>query len=350
MAEVWSDLPSHLLELIADRLAIDDLIDFGRTCSYCRDVIVGLRGSFQRRISIPWLMITDQTRPHLCSFFSPRQQRWCLSSRGWVMMIASDGIYWDVQMFNPLSRARTCVNLSGNQYAPARGRINNEQISKFALSPCPSSHGTSDIMVLSNTDRRLALWNSRNHDWTTVSPDRIYMDLIYHEGRFLAVDAMGTIRAFPVELDGFNPDADGQVVARRPHGLVSFEHLKKHYLVECRGSLLVVSQEWRLGFATSGFQAFLLDLEASTWTKVGSLGDTSLFLGRSSSFSMEVNDRHRGIKPDCIYFTDDFSNKHTEGKDMGIYHMADGRIDPLLFDGMPYCPTSAPLWIEPSAD
>ncbi|KAF8026161.1 hypothetical protein BT93_F2847 [Corymbia citriodora subsp. variegata] len=367
MAAGWSDLPSPLLELIACRLPIDDLIDiddlisFGLTCSHWRNVVVRLQGSFRRRISVPWLMITDWRRPESCSCFSLRQRgfyefplphvrdkRRCLSSRGWVMTIGRDR---DVQMFNPLSRARACIQLSALQphCSPPQGPIHNEQIGKFALSACPYSSEKSEIMILSDIDRRLALWNYRDRSWTMVSPHRIYMDLIYYEGRFLAVDAMGTIRAFPVELDGLHPDADGQVVARRPCGLVDLRHFKKHYLVECWGSLLVVSQEWRRGFVTSGFQAFLLDLEASTWTRVGSLGDRSLFLGLNSSFSMEITDRHGGIEPDCIYFTDDCTNLYSEGKDMGIYHMADGRIDPLLFEGMPDCPNSAPLWIEPNA-
>lgn len=62
---------------------------------------------------------------------------------------------------------------------------------------------------------------------------------------------------------------------------------------------------------------------------------------------MEVSDRHVGIEPNCIYFTDDRTYKLTEGKDMGIYHMADGRIEPLFNDSTPVCPNSTPLWIEP---
>ncbi|KAI6690404.1 hypothetical protein NL676_027232 [Syzygium grande] len=104
------------------------------------------------------------------------------------------------------------------------------------------------------------------------------------------MDAGGTIRAFDVRQDGLNPNTDGRVVAQRPPGLVDLEYFKKHYLVECRGSLLVVSQEWQQGFrfVTSRFRAFLLDLEANTWTKVDSLGNAFPFLGLSSTFSMEA--------------------------------------------------------------
>ncbi|XP_010064910.2 putative F-box protein At5g55150 [Eucalyptus grandis] len=350
----WSDLPSPLIELIAYRLPLDDLIDFSETCSHWRNVVVRLQGGFQRRISLPWLMIANPTRPNSPGFFSLRRQSFyefplrevrrkrCLSSRGWIMTIGGNG---NVRLFNPLSRGRARVKLSALK---PDGYINVD-IGKFALSACPLSSAESDIMVLGDIDRRLALWNYQDRAWTMVSPHRIYMDLIYHKGRFLAVDATGTIRAFPVKLDGPNPATDGRVVAWRPPGLVKLEHLKKHYLVECWGSLLVLSQEWRQGFVTSGFQAFLLDLEASTWTKINSLGDRSLFLGLNSSFSMEVIDRHGGIEPNCIYFTDDCTYNGTGGKDMGIYHMADGRIDPLLFDAMPHRPDSTPLWIEPNA-
>ncbi|XP_030549775.1 putative F-box protein At5g55150 [Rhodamnia argentea] len=349
-----SGLPSHALEFIAYRLPTEDLIDFSQTCSYWRNVVVQLRGSFELRISVPWLLIMDQTRPDLCGFFSPRRRsfyefplpqvrgRRCLSSRGWIMTIGSDR---DVQMFNPLPRGR--ARTEGSASKPQGLPITDRQIGKFVLSTCPSSSAQPEIMVLCDSDRRLGLWNYRDNAWTMVSPDRIYMDLIYHECRFLAVDAIGTIRAFEAKQDGPNPATDGRVVARRPRGLIDFKRFKKHYLVEWSGSLLVVTQEWQDEFETSGFQAFLLDLEASTWTKVDSLGNTSLFLGLNSSFSMEVTDQHGGIEPNCIYFTDDRTYKLTKGEDMGIYHMADGRIEPLFGDGTPVCPNSTPLWIEP---
>ncbi|XP_056167645.1 uncharacterized protein LOC130138230 [Syzygium oleosum] len=322
MAGDWSDLPSHLLELIAFRLPIADPIDFRETCPYWGSVAVQLLGSFQPRIGIPWLMITDQTRPDLCGFFMPQRQSFyefplpevrakrCLSSRGWIMTIGRDG---DVEMFNPISRERHPAKLSGfKDWGGEKGPITNTRICTCVLSACPFSPAKFEIMVLCDANRRLGTWNYRNQAWTVVSPYRIYMDLIYHKGSFLAMDAGGMIRAFDVRQDGLNPDTDGRVVARRPPGLVDLEHFKKHYLVECRRSLLVVSQEWQQGsrFVTSRFRAFLLDLEANTWTKVDSLGNASLFLGLDSSFSVEVSDQHRGIEPDCIYFADDRMCKH----------------------------------------
>ncbi|KAF3955653.1 hypothetical protein CMV_019154 [Castanea mollissima] len=68
------------------------------------------------------------------------------------------------------------------------------------------------------------------------------------------------------------------------------------------------------------------------WVKVDSLGDQALFVGNSSSLSLTASSLN-GIKPNCIYFTDDdlfhfTCTRNGGGFDMGVYRMEDAIIMP----------------------
>ncbi|KAL3724938.1 hypothetical protein ACJRO7_030015 [Eucalyptus globulus] len=129
---------------------------------------------------------------------------------------------------------------------------------------------------------------------------------------------------------------------------------KQAYLVQSTtGSLSVMSRQGQQepGARTSRFDVVAIYLETQPWTEVKNLKNTSLFLGWNSSFSLEINEKHH-IKSKRIYFTDDYleSSRHTKnggGKDMGIYHLEDGKIEPH-FSGKSYSHFSPPLWIEPN--
>ena len=83
------------------------------------------------------------------------------------------------------------------------------------------------------------------------------------------------------------------------------------------------------------------------WVKVDSLGDQALFVGNSSSLSLTASSLN-GIKPNCIYFTDDdlthFNcTRNGGGFDMGVYRMEDARIIPH-YSGQSLSFFCSPLW------
>ncbi|XP_042490384.1 F-box/kelch-repeat protein At1g57790-like [Macadamia integrifolia] len=85
------------------------------------------------------------------------------------------------------------------------------------------------------------------------------------------------------------------------------------------------------------------------WVKQSRLGDNQvLFLGRSFCQSLSTVECP-GLKGNTIYFTDDgkIVLNPPQPRDMGIYHLHDGQIEPLLpFDSSQF--NGLPFWIIPS--
>ncbi|GJW25621.1 ribonuclease H-like domain-containing protein [Tanacetum coccineum] len=118
-----------------------------------------------------------------------------------------------------------------------------------------------------------------------------------------------------------------------------------------RKRLLVLIREGKRmkdTFKTKIFLVFAYDLEKRTWSKVKDLGTKSLFVG-DASFSFD-QDTTGVIKGNSIYFTDDAYFEHGllgNGKcrDMGIYHLSDGTIDPY-FNGVSLSHIAPSIWLQ----
>ncbi|XP_030963444.1 putative F-box protein At5g55150 [Quercus lobata] len=83
------------------------------------------------------------------------------------------------------------------------------------------------------------------------------------------------------------------------------------------------------------------------WMKVDSLGDQALFVGDNSSLSLTASSLN-GIKPNCIYFTDDdlrvFNcTRNGGGSDMGVFSMKDAEIK-SHYSGQSLSFFCTPLW------
>ncbi|GJT90724.1 ribonuclease H-like domain-containing protein [Tanacetum coccineum] len=93
-------------------------------------------------------------------------------------------------------------------------------------------------------------------------------------------------------------------------------------------------------YKTKRFLLFAYDLKDTTWSRVKDLGKKTLFVGQSSTFWVEdttgvikSNCIYLVIKSNCIYFTDDADllynkSRNGGGRDMGIYHLSNGTIEP----------------------
>nr|GEY84590.1 hypothetical protein [Tanacetum cinerariifolium] len=101
-------------------------------------------------------------------------------------------------------------------------------------------------------------------------------------------------------------------------------------------------------YRTWCFQIFEYDLETRKWSEVKDLGNKTLFVGYNSSFWME--DTTSVIKGNCVYFTDEVLEWYIEtnngrGRDMGIYHLADGTIE-SHFTGESRSHFTPPIWLQ----
>lgn len=66
---------------------------------------------------------------------------------------------------------------------------------------------------------------------------------------------------------------------------------------------------WREHLHNFGVSGFWVNLVTNKWTKIKNLGNKSLFLGFSSSLSVDASSNSY-CKPNCIYFTDDFVDSY----------------------------------------
>lgn len=114
--------------------------------------------------------------------------------------------------------------------------------------------------------------------------------------------------------------------------------IQKLYLVELGGILFVVSRTSKcVGYrhVTVEFRAFEVPFGNGNWldSEVKTLGNRSLFLGTNSSFAVDAT-KYSRCKANCIYFTSDFYEKRH--RDMGVFNMTNGKIEPLLEKETPY--------------
>ncbi|KAF8036329.1 hypothetical protein BT93_C2145 [Corymbia citriodora subsp. variegata] len=372
MGRNWADLPPELLGLCSQDLCPNDLSAFRAVCHTWRSAAV------EESSDVPWLMLGDKTGERCREFFCLPCQRihkkllpqvketTCFSSRGWVLTIGRD---WELHMLkNPMSRHSHIIKLPNLEKLPdaevedllmhhhAYGY--GDIIVKFVLSDSPTASVDYRVMVIFNghNSGQLGLWKPGDKEWTEViTPDSFNLDVIFYEGCFYALNDVGDI----LRCNAYGPTPfKAKRVFTMPRELMGWEQM---YLVQSTtGSLLVVLRQgqWvvsRQGQYKSGgtfeFHVFEINLKTKSWKGVKTLKNTSLFLGRNSSFPLEVDEKHH-IKPNCIYFTDDFLDispytKDGEGDDMGIYHLEDGTIEPH-FQGKSCSPHSPPIWIEPN--
>ncbi|GKC00654.1 receptor-like protein kinase [Tanacetum coccineum] len=100
-------------------------------------------------------------------------------------------------------------------------------------------------------------------------------------------------------------------------------------------------------YKTKSFKVLAYDLKSGDWSEVKDFGRKTLFVGFSSSFWTE--DTTGVIRGNCIYYTDDewdeyFDSKKGGGRDMGIYHLSDGSIEPH-FTGESLSHFTPPIWL-----
>ncbi|XP_030517482.1 F-box protein At2g26160-like [Rhodamnia argentea] len=360
MAKNWADLLPELLELCSRQLPLEDWFAFRSVCS------TWLVAASEKRFHVPWLMLADNrsTKSEWAEFYSLFSSRIhkvvlpevkgkrCLSSRGWIFTI---GLDLQIHMLNPLSRPanRDIIKLPSvnklfdwdPQYYEPETRY-----TKFVLSASPASSPNYMVivMLIYVYSKRLGLWKPGTEEWKVLTwpADQVHnvivLDAIHYKGKFVVLNGADDI----VVCDAGGPAPTAQVIIKKP--LEFRDHLEfcvHQYLVESAGRLLLVARLAQLDGGTKGFRVFSIDLEARKWTELESMGNASLFVGFSSSFSVQVDENQQAIKANCIYFTKDVPYRDNEGKEVGIYHVQDGRIE-WFFDEKFNNYFSRPLWIE----
>ncbi|XP_058203106.1 F-box protein SKIP23-like [Rhododendron vialii] len=366
----WAELHQDLLAFIAKRIGLlEDFISFARVCkSWCS---VAVKRNFNGSRQTPWLMLAGEEEEEAENLITSDYRRFisitngeligrimlpeakgkrCLESLGWFVTISETG---DMSLLNPMSRVQISLPhiTTFKNYVEGLPTIFNI-VQKAVLSSVPSP---------SSKDYALMV---------------IYEGCLY-PGAILWARRWG--KDFCLRRLGSNPTKAREV---GQIGAPKFIGPKQLYIVESQGELLIVVRdgcdisfadekdhesfmkgsleetlynfdEPRIHYGVQEFRVFKVDLLSDGWTSelIQSLGDNALFLGDSSSISIEAS-KFPGIRPNCIYYTDDnweayIYSKQGGGKDTGIYNLED-RSRTAFYQGVSRSRVCPPLWVSPS--
>ncbi|KAL3374622.1 hypothetical protein AABB24_006214 [Solanum stoloniferum] len=245
---------------------------------------------------------------------------------------------------------------------------------KAVLSASPSHTSNYILAVIDGNMKFFSFWRPGDLRWTSIdninSPYKhIHSDLVYYTEKFYAVDWSGCVLVY--DVTGSSP-THTQIVASLP------PHYKgdEFYILESMGSLFVVvrygvksrapirEDSSRLSltpiydddndgetYGTTNFGVFEVDLAAGRLRETKEVGDRALFLGANASISVQAS-QSPGVKPNHIYYTDDFVESYLSyeeggGMDMGVYNIANGSFEPHYNSVSLGC-VCPPIWVTPT--
>ncbi|KAI3671876.1 hypothetical protein L1987_87073 [Smallanthus sonchifolius] len=299
----------------------------------------------------------------------------CLSSHGWLLTTGEEE--FSAKLIHPLSRTQIDLPqlyMFHELYFDQHEWMYYRHFMRRVVFTSPNPN------VLSQLDpyfRVIIIWGETlgfcrlgDVSWTRINSwEGNLFDVTYHNirKRLYVMATMGTI----YECDILNNDVSRTTpltlcrLSTFPGKEFGCLCLPSAYLLEwgC-DSLLMITRERkhykkdddeysRCGpYSTKSFQCIVLSLDDGKWSKITSLGDKAVFLGFNSSFATNAG---RGMKPDCIYFTDDHYEPYLDlpdggGGDVGVYHMFDGSIEAMFDSQESVFRGSPPLWLQTSND
>ncbi|KAH7858905.1 hypothetical protein Vadar_029230 [Vaccinium darrowii] len=365
----WAELHRDLLILIARRVGfVEDFAAFGGVCRSWRSVAV--KENFKGSQQIPWLMLAEEEEEKeeegeggdknnravngrrfisitegvvIGKLMLPEAKgKRCLETRGWLVTISESR---DMNLLHPLTRVQAVLSSS----------------------PSGSSKDDYVLMIIYGSLGFLGFCRGGDKAWTTIETrNGRFMDITYFNDQFYAVNARGMI--YVCDVGGRNPTEACPVGGEIQYTVVP-NYERRPYIVEFEGNLLVVIRdgydlrfpygevemnaddtvdESRIDYGTREFRVFKMDVSNWRGTELHSLGDNALFLGDNASISIKASS---GLRPNCIYYTDDCWPsygffKRGGGKDMGIFNLEDGSQTPC-YGGESLSPICPPLWVRP---
>lgn len=395
---LFSGVPHEILVTITKLLVSPiDFLAFSSVCKSWQAAAFDsekFEGWVHHFSSWPWLMLIQNNDDHNHrEFYSVSKNttfkvklpethnKRCFASKGWLITISRD---LSVHLVDPLSRAQIQLpSLKSSLHfldRPYYEATNTSDYNSFyfvnrVIVSSPTQSNSRIVMIIYGFYNALAFYElggdeSTNAKWTKVKCRLApYMDVMhYKEGLFYAINSEVDIVSINVTA---GPNAIVSVIRAampRTFGsgdwcrfylvdmysststLLSTDTLSK-VMVVCRLSLRQLAEEvGEFSYKTFGFKVFEVDLVDvnENWKKVDDIGSKALFLGTNSSFCMDVS-KNDGIKPNCIYFTDDepescCRSSKTGGRDMGIFNLQDRRFT-SHFQATSYRNVSPPLWV-----
>ncbi|XP_020676853.1 F-box/kelch-repeat protein At1g57790-like [Dendrobium catenatum] len=402
----WSNLPIDLLRCISSHLSIVDLVRLSVVCTSWNFTPsnYALLG-FQCRPS-PWLLLSNDDGEasdtlnfreltiegeeavvsfHRCfsSISNHIDGRRCFGSKdGWLVTL--DKINLQPCLFNPITKAEIWLpslqEFIKPQFAPDGSFRNSSNENFFDITSedlrdiyfhkfIVSSNDTSGIVVvIYGITKALALACSEDLTWVhgpQLSPYNTehkeqFEDVCYNEENhtFYAITNFSRVLAF--DLNGQNVEL---ICPNRPNPYYRIKNFDcMYYIAFMSGTLFKIERVIDItprrnhNATTLSMFVFKFELDVVTsssssysqWIPVDELGEYSIFVGCNQTFSLH-HTVAIGIKPNCIYFADHWSNMFPGyvDCDVGLFDLYNDRIQYIL---QPYLRTNWPpsIWFTPS--
>ncbi|KAI4356448.1 hypothetical protein L6164_000470 [Bauhinia variegata] len=382
----WAKLPLEILLIITKLLFSSEefkaLVAFGGVCSSWRSAWILLKKHLKKSsLKVVLLMLAEEELSSKRGFYSlskcnihymnfPEAKGKQLFSfpEGWIL---TAGLDLELTLLHPFSHSQYKLpswhfdsNVLFQAYFPNVNVITYcpNLITRAAITANPSRKPDFKIVITFDNgfESIVAFASPGDKAWTVLRKGTLMADVVCYKGKVHGIDWDGTF--WLCDVEGSKPTLTKLFPKPEAYGYV-----KAVYLVESLGKLLAVYRKWvneenGLTYKTIGFQVSELDWTNGSWTRVNSLGNRALLVGRNASFSVDASEVP-GCEADSIYFTDDcrdaywisiesneFREKinsaidHNGGNDIGVYSLKDRKIK-TQFPCQLFSSISPPLWV-----
>ncbi|KAM3321570.1 F-box protein like [Capsicum chacoense] len=368
-----AELPDDLIAHIANHVkVIEDFIAFRAVCTSWQ--IAATKDNFDMfSTQVPLLMLGAKdddfqefyslSKKKVSRIFLPEARgRECFPLGEWLCTMEDNT--GELNLLHPFSRTQIQLPSLEDLMASKglREKLFLSCIEKVALSANPSI--TSDYVLMINYhagSNHLAFWQSGDLHWTYINkeiPDAA-MSINYYKGHFYYVTCEGELWSFEVA----GPNTPKPIVEPRllywPEDGIFGQCSVQFDIVELSDALLFVTRyadytdDPEAGHKTFKFKVLELDvIKGELKEEVKTLGDSAIFVGLNSGACSVDSSKFTRIKPNHIYFIDDWFQKlyFTEdvgGKDKGVYNLENGKIE-SMYPELPLSRICQPTWVMPS--
>ncbi|XP_006655788.1 uncharacterized protein LOC102703784 isoform X2 [Oryza brachyantha] len=374
----WADIHPELLGLVLRRLPSH--ADRVRLRAVCRP----WRSS--ARIPsvpppLPWLALLDGTFLNIASGVIHRipvpDGACCHGSLdNWLFLVKSDG---GCSLMNPFSRAKLklptlATYKAASTFKPSFYKL----VVPWQLDSSPDSlvavliMGGYNFSTILICQPPVATDSSRGQ-----KPLQHLADVAFFSGKLYAIGKFGNLLILDITGSSAKKPQilaiDSVINSKDYTGdlpeplLKDVVYMRREYLVECSGRLLLVTRYIRSmdrargrdsfeHHRTAGFEVLEADLSniPGRWTRVNNLRGQALFVGKHCSKALLAGEAGCA-QEDCIYFICDYPPQKFAAdplRDSGVYNMRNGMITPLLTGTAAALPhrvgQSCPTWLFPT--
>lgn len=324
----WSDLLPELLDAVFHSLnSAGDILRCATVCSSWRNS----SSAVYSRKFVPFLFVSDLSADEETRFsdqfgvlspenlvFSGNNQRWVCGGTLGFLLTVNVSFPFEVHLQNPFTNTVASLPplisfedvqrlLQSQAIFPDYETLKN--FVKKAVSSASLLDPDWVVLVIYNTDGKLAFCRRGDKQWTDLESDHIASsvdDIVFCNGVFFAIDRIGEI--YHCELNPNNPNP--KVVPLCSASPFRYDPCKKYFAESDYGKLWVVLKKLELNDDcdfTIYFEIYEFSSETKEWTMVRSLRGKALFLstqGRCIAV-LAGETRSRGfIKDNSVYFVD----------------------------------------------